>query len=48
MGMVLKRLIAYGMKKAGLTSESPNEGEERSIIHDACVEKLVMNLVTCW
>ena len=34
-------LIAKGMKKAGLTSESLNEGEERSIIHDATVEKLV-------
>jgi hypothetical protein len=34
-------LIAKGMKKAGLTSESLNEGEERSIISNACVEKLV-------
>ena len=34
-------LIAQGMKKAGLTSESITEGEERSIIADACVEKLV-------
>ena len=34
-------LIAKGMKKAGLTSESITEGEERSIIADACVEKLV-------
>ena len=34
-------LIAQGMKKAGLTSESITEGEERSIIHDATVEKLV-------
>jgi hypothetical protein len=34
-------LIAKGMKKAGLTSESLNEGEERSIIPNACVEKLV-------
>jgi hypothetical protein len=34
-------LIAKGMKKAGLTSESLNEGEERSIISNACGEKLV-------
>ena len=34
-------LITKGMKKAGLTSESLNEGEERSIISNACVEKLV-------
>ena len=34
-------LIAKGMKKAGLTSESINEGEERSIIAYGCVEKLV-------
>ena len=34
-------LIAKGMKKAGLTSEGITEGEERSIIADACVEKLV-------
>ena len=34
-------LIAQGMKKAGLTSESINEGEERSIIRDACVDRLV-------
>ena len=34
-------LIAKGMKKAGLTSESITEGEERSIIHDGCVDKLV-------
>ena len=34
-------LISQGMKKAGLTSESITEGEERSIIADACVEKLV-------
>ena len=42
MGMAQRSaLIAKGMKKAGLTSESLNEGEERSIIHDATVEKLV-------
>jgi len=34
-------LIAKGMKKAGLTSESINEGEERSIIANGCVEKLL-------
>jgi hypothetical protein len=34
-------LIAQGMKKAGLTSENINEGEERSIIQSACIEKLV-------
>ena len=35
------KLIAQGMKKAGLTSESINEGEERSIIKSGCIDVLV-------
>ena len=42
MGMAQRSaLIAKGMKKAGLTSESLNEGEERQMIEIATIEWLV-------
>ena len=42
MGMAQRSaLIAKGMKKAGLTSESLNEGEERQMIEVATIEWLV-------